>query len=33
VVTIRLGEVIPAGLPRAEIEERVHAAINALERP
>jgi 1-acyl-sn-glycerol-3-phosphate acyltransferase len=31
VVTIRLGEVIPAGLPREEIEARVHAAINALD--
>lgn len=32
--TIRflLGEVIPAGLKRAEIEQRVHSAINALER-
>jgi 1-acyl-sn-glycerol-3-phosphate acyltransferase len=32
VVTIRLGEVIPTGLPREEIEARVHAAINALDR-
>ena len=31
VVTIRLGEVIPVGLPREEIEARVHAAINALD--
>ncbi|MCP3734096.1 1-acyl-sn-glycerol-3-phosphate acyltransferase [Sphingomonas sp. RP10(2022)] len=31
-VTIRLGEPIPPGLPRAEIEERVHAAINVLDR-
>jgi 1-acyl-sn-glycerol-3-phosphate acyltransferase len=30
-VTIRFGETIPPGLKRAEIEERVHAAINALE--
>jgi 1-acyl-sn-glycerol-3-phosphate acyltransferase len=30
VVTFKVGEVIPAGLPRAEIERRVHAAINAL---
>jgi 1-acyl-sn-glycerol-3-phosphate acyltransferase len=30
-VTIRIGEAIPPGLPRAEIEARVHAAINALE--
>ena len=26
-----IGDVIPPGLPRAEIEARVHAAINALE--
>jgi len=32
VVTMRFGEAIPPGLPRAEIEARVHAAINALER-
>ncbi|WP_293875957.1 MULTISPECIES: lysophospholipid acyltransferase family protein [unclassified Sphingomonas] len=32
VVTIRLGDVIPAGLPRAEIEARVHSAINVLDR-
>jgi 1-acyl-sn-glycerol-3-phosphate acyltransferase len=30
-VTIEIGETIPAGLPRREIEDRVHAAINALE--
>ena len=30
-VTIRFGETIPPGLPRREIEERVHAAINAFE--
>lgn len=30
-VTIRVGEPIPAGLPRAEIEARVHAAINVME--
>ena len=30
VVTFRLGEPIPPGLPRAEIEARVHAAINLL---
>jgi 1-acyl-sn-glycerol-3-phosphate acyltransferase len=30
-ITFRVGEVIPAGLKRAEIEARVHAAINALE--
>lgn len=33
VVTLRFGEPIPTGLPRAEIEARVHAAINALETP
>lgn len=31
VVTMRFGEPIPAGLPREEIEARVHAAINVLE--
>jgi 1-acyl-sn-glycerol-3-phosphate acyltransferase len=30
-VTIKVGDTIPAGLPRAEIEARAHAAINALE--
>ncbi|MEA3033677.1 MAG: 1-acyl-sn-glycerol-3-phosphate acyltransferase [Sphingomonadales bacterium] len=30
-VTMRFGEPIPPGLPRGEIEARVHAAINALE--
>ena len=30
-VTIRIGEAIPPGLKRDEIEARVHAAINALE--
>lgn len=30
IVTYRIGEIIPAGLPREEIEERVHKAINAL---
>lgn len=29
-ITYRIGEPIPAGLPRAEVEARVHAAINAL---
>ena len=29
-VTFKVGEIIPAGLTREEIEERVHAAINAL---
>ncbi|KRB79496.1 glycerol acyltransferase [Sphingomonas sp. Root710] len=33
VVTMRFGEPIPPGLPREEIEARVHAAINALDRP
>jgi 1-acyl-sn-glycerol-3-phosphate acyltransferase len=31
VVTFRFGEAIPPGLPRAEIEARVHAAINVLD--
>jgi 1-acyl-sn-glycerol-3-phosphate acyltransferase len=31
-VTFRFGDPIPPGLPRAEAEARVHAAINALER-
>jgi 1-acyl-sn-glycerol-3-phosphate acyltransferase len=30
-ITFKVGEVIPAGLARKEIEARVHAAINALE--
>ena len=30
-VTFRVGETIPAGLPRQEIEGLVHSAINALE--
>ena len=30
-ITFRVGETIPAGLPRREIEARVHAAINVLE--
>ena len=30
-ISFRVGEVIPAGLKRDEIEARVHAAINALE--
>lgn len=29
-ITYRVGEVIPPGLPREEVEARVHAAINAL---
>jgi 1-acyl-sn-glycerol-3-phosphate acyltransferase len=32
IVTFRFGEPIPPGLPRREIEARVHAAINALDR-
>jgi 1-acyl-sn-glycerol-3-phosphate acyltransferase len=31
VITLRFSEPIPTGLPRAEIEARVHAGINALE--
>lgn len=31
VVTIRFGEIVPAGLPRREAEARVHAAINVLD--
>ena len=31
VVTLRFGEVIPPGPPRAEAEAKVHAAMNALE--
>lgn len=31
VITLRFGEVIPPGLDRAEIEARVHAAINVLD--
>jgi 1-acyl-sn-glycerol-3-phosphate acyltransferase len=31
--TFRFGEPIPPGLPRAEIEARVHAAINVLDEP
>jgi 1-acyl-sn-glycerol-3-phosphate acyltransferase len=30
-ITFKVGEIIPAGLKREEIEARVHAAINALE--
>ncbi|WP_233999892.1 lysophospholipid acyltransferase family protein [Porphyrobacter sp. TH134] len=29
-ITYKVGEMIPAGLPRAEVEARVHAAINVL---
>jgi 1-acyl-sn-glycerol-3-phosphate acyltransferase len=31
IVTFKVGETIRAGLPRREIEDRTHAAINALE--
>ena len=31
IITFRFGEPIPPGLPRAEAERRVHAAINALQ--
>ncbi len=30
VITYKVGEEIPAGLPRADVEARVHAALNAL---
>jgi 1-acyl-sn-glycerol-3-phosphate acyltransferase len=30
-VAIKVGETIPTGLPRKEVEQRVHAAINAFE--
>lgn len=30
-ITLRIGDTIPAGLPRDEVERRVHTAINALE--
>jgi 1-acyl-sn-glycerol-3-phosphate acyltransferase len=30
IVTFRVGEVIPTGLPREEVESRIHAGINAL---
>lgn len=33
VITFRFGEVIPPGLSREEIDARVHAAINELDRP
>lgn len=32
-ITYKIGETIPPGLPRKEIEERVHEAINALNTP
>ena len=31
IVTFRVGEAIPPGLPREEVEARVHSAINVLE--
>jgi 1-acyl-sn-glycerol-3-phosphate acyltransferase len=31
-ITFRFGEALPAGLPRPEIEAKVHAAMNALDR-
>lgn len=31
-ITLKFGEPIPPGLPRADAEARVHAAMNALER-
>jgi 1-acyl-sn-glycerol-3-phosphate acyltransferase len=33
IVTYRFGEPVPPGLPRAEAEARVHAAMNTLNRP
>jgi 1-acyl-sn-glycerol-3-phosphate acyltransferase len=33
IVTMRFGNPIPPGLPRREVEARVHAAINGLEPP
>ncbi len=32
-ITLRFGEPIPPGLPRGDVEARVHAAINVLETP
>lgn len=32
-ITVRAGEAIPPGLPRKEVEARVRAAINVLNRP
>jgi 1-acyl-sn-glycerol-3-phosphate acyltransferase len=29
-ITFRFGEELPPGLPRAEAEEKIHAAINVL---
>lgn len=33
IITYRIGEPVPPGLPRGEAEARVHAAINALNPP
>lgn len=33
IMTYKVGETIPPGLPREEVEARVHAAINALNNP
>lgn len=33
IITMRFGEPIPPGLPRPEIEARVHAAINLMDEP
>jgi 1-acyl-sn-glycerol-3-phosphate acyltransferase len=30
IVTFRVGETIPTGLPRDEVESRIYAGINAL---
>lgn len=32
IVTFRVGDIIPPGLPREELEARIHTAINALNR-
>ncbi len=32
-ITFRFGQEIPAGLPRAEVEQRVHTGMNALDTP
>jgi 1-acyl-sn-glycerol-3-phosphate acyltransferase len=31
-ITYKVGATIPAGLPREEVEAKVHAAINVLNR-
>lgn len=33
IITYQVGDIVPPGLSRAEAEERVHAAINALNTP